>query len=37
MDQYFIMKESAIYPILNDHGIIRPRPILQELNNIVFI
>ena len=37
MDEYFIMKQSAVDRVLHDHGIIRPRPILQELSSIVFI
>lgn len=37
MDEYFIMKENAVDKILHDHGIIRPRPILQELSSITFI
>lgn len=37
MDEYFIMKESAVEKVLYDHGVIRPRPILQELSSIVYI
>jgi hypothetical protein len=37
MDEYFIMKESAVEKVLHDHGVIRPRPILQELSSIVYI
>ena len=37
MDEFFIINEGSVEKILHDHGIIRPRPILQELTHIVFI
>lgn len=36
-EEFFIMKESAVERVLHDHGIIRPRPILQELITIVYV
>lgn len=37
MDEFFIINEGSIEKVLHDHGIIRPRPILQELTHIGFI
>lgn len=37
MDEYFIMSENAVDKVLYDNGIIRPRPILQELSSIVYV
>lgn len=37
MDEFFIVKENSVDRVLFDHGMIRPRPILQEISSIAFI
>lgn len=37
MEEYFIMNENAIDKVLHDNGIIRPRPILQQITTIMYI
>lgn len=36
-DEFFIVNEKSIEKVINDDGMIRPRPILEELTEVAFI
>ena len=37
MDSFFLMNENSVDKVLHDQGMIRPRPILQELTHTAFV
>lgn len=36
-DEFFIVNEKIIQKVINDDGMIRPRPILEEISQIAYI